>query len=313
MCVFVCVCVCVCGGVCVCRVCVSCRKAEEASRLLLIDHEERVKFRTGKMWDDMHLRPLFRAIHGQANTLRKMGRYREALAKYLLLEKYDSNWYTARYGNSVPRHITRTAHDSPRHRAAQSHVRQLSLPHAGRVPGPGQHRSRFALPRPVGRAGLLPQLHQYAPSHAPHTPRSLIHPRCRSTGLCWHFTRALLDFKMSARPRGCEMGEYIRFADDAGKASLIKAVQNAPAVLEYLTGRKPMPGGRLPLYLLSASSLCAAVSYVRAYGDLWRQTPGAIEWAQKNANTFFALLLFRYTPPHDTHDTHDTHYTHGME
>ncbi len=112
---------------------------------------------------------------------------------------------------------------------------------------------------------------------------------------------------MSARPRGCEMGEYIRFADDAGKASLIKAVQNAPAVLEYLTGRKPMPGGRLPLYLLSASSLCAAVSYVRAYGDLWRQTPGAIEWAQKNANTFFALLLFRYPPPHDTHDTH------GME
>lgn len=80
-----------CGGVCV-----SCRKAEEASRLMLIDHEERVKFRTGKMWDDMHLRPLFRAIHGQANTLRKMGRYREALAKYLLLEKYDSNWYTAR-------------------------------------------------------------------------------------------------------------------------------------------------------------------------------------------------------------------------
>jgi tetratricopeptide (TPR) repeat protein len=69
---------------------------------MLKDHEARVKFRTGKMWDDLHLRPLFRAIHGQANTLRKMGRYREALAKYLLLEKYDSNWYTTRYGYSVP-------------------------------------------------------------------------------------------------------------------------------------------------------------------------------------------------------------------
>src|SRR5690348_6241317 len=66
-----------------------------------------------------------------------------------------------------------------------------------------------------------------------HRPHSLINLRCRSTGLCWHFTRALLDFKMSARPRACEMGEYIRYADDAGKASLIKAVQNAPAVLPY--------------------------------------------------------------------------------
>jgi hypothetical protein len=153
---------------------------------MLKDHEARVKFRTGKMWDDLHLRPLFRAIHGQANTLRKMGRYREALAKYLLLEKYDSNWYTTRYGNSVPvlpmAHRTHrirphTAHRAtapPRHRATQSHVRQLPVPHAGRVPGPGQHRSRLALPRQVGRAGLLPQLHQYARSHAPHTAQTAL-------------------------------------------------------------------------------------------------------------------------------------------
>lgn len=223
-------------------------KAEEASRQMLKDHEARVKFRTGKMWDDLHLRPLFRAIHGQANTLRKMGRYREALAKYLLLEKYDSNWYT-----------TRATYANYRY-----HMPAVYLA-LGNTEAASRYLARWA------EQG-------YSLS---------------STSLCWHFTRALLDFKMSARPRACEMGEYIRYADDAGKASLIKAVQNAPAVLPYLAGRKAMPGGRLPLSLLSAGSLCAAVSYVRAYGDLWRQTPGAIEWAQKNANTFFALLLFR--------------------
>jgi hypothetical protein len=76
--------------------CAILRKAETAGKELVKDADARIAMRTGKMWDDLHLRSYFRAIHGQANTLRKLGRHREALAKYLLLEKYDSNWYTAR-------------------------------------------------------------------------------------------------------------------------------------------------------------------------------------------------------------------------
>ncbi len=60
------------------------------------DAAERIRQAMGQMWDDLLLRSLFRAVHGQANTLRKMRRWKEALEKYLLLEKYDTNWYTAR-------------------------------------------------------------------------------------------------------------------------------------------------------------------------------------------------------------------------
>ena len=46
-----------------------------------------------KCWGLNHLHSYFRAVHGQANTLRKMGRYEESLKKYLLLEKLDPKFY----------------------------------------------------------------------------------------------------------------------------------------------------------------------------------------------------------------------------
>lgn len=46
-----------------------------------------------RCWGLNHLRSYFRAVHGQASTLRKMGRYRESLKRYLLLEKLDPKFY----------------------------------------------------------------------------------------------------------------------------------------------------------------------------------------------------------------------------
>ena len=46
-----------------------------------------------KCWGLNHLRSNFRAVHGQANTLRKMGRCEESLEKYHLLEKLDPKFY----------------------------------------------------------------------------------------------------------------------------------------------------------------------------------------------------------------------------
>ena len=46
-----------------------------------------------RAWSLNHLRSYFRAVHGQANTLRKMGRYEESLEKYLQLEKLDPAFY----------------------------------------------------------------------------------------------------------------------------------------------------------------------------------------------------------------------------
>ena len=47
----------------------------------------------GDCWNQNHLRSYFRAVHGQANTLRKMGRNKEALEKYVKLQQLDSNFY----------------------------------------------------------------------------------------------------------------------------------------------------------------------------------------------------------------------------
>lgn len=46
-----------------------------------------------RCWSHNHLRSYFRAVHGQANTLRKMGRYEESLKKYIELEKIDPEFY----------------------------------------------------------------------------------------------------------------------------------------------------------------------------------------------------------------------------
>ena len=46
-----------------------------------------------RCWSLNHLRSYFRAVHGQANTLRKMRRYEESLKKYLELEKLDPEFY----------------------------------------------------------------------------------------------------------------------------------------------------------------------------------------------------------------------------
>ena len=51
----------------------------------------------GRCWSQNHLRSYFRAVHGQANTLRKLGRCEEALKIYLTLEKLDPEFY--RYKN----------------------------------------------------------------------------------------------------------------------------------------------------------------------------------------------------------------------
>ena len=54
------------------------------------------------MWDDPIVRPWFRAQLGMANTLRKLGRYEEAVSHYMRLVKADgNNWNPAQLQGGV--------------------------------------------------------------------------------------------------------------------------------------------------------------------------------------------------------------------
>ena len=66
-------------------------KAVELAPNLSDEFEQELSER--RSWSQNHLRSYFRAVHGQANTLRKMGRYEESLKKYLALEKLDPAFY----------------------------------------------------------------------------------------------------------------------------------------------------------------------------------------------------------------------------
>lgn len=67
------------------------KKAVELAPNVSAEFEQELPKR--RAWSLNHLRSYFRAVHGQANTLRKMGRYEESLEKYLQLEKLDPAFY----------------------------------------------------------------------------------------------------------------------------------------------------------------------------------------------------------------------------
>ena len=58
-----------------------------------VSHDFDQAVSNGEAWERNQHRSYFRAVHGQANTLRKMGRYREALAKYMKLAKMNPGFH----------------------------------------------------------------------------------------------------------------------------------------------------------------------------------------------------------------------------
>ena len=78
------------------------RKAESLAASTINEEEP------GYLWDSAGLgRAYFRAVHGVANTLRKLGRYAESLSKFLHLQQLENSWGTLRssQGHRAPSYI----------------------------------------------------------------------------------------------------------------------------------------------------------------------------------------------------------------
>jgi hypothetical protein len=57
------------------------------------------------------------------------------------------------------------------------------------------------------------------------------------------------------------------------------AVKRNPHVPDFLFGRSPMPRSIPPHYAIGSRD--EAIIYVRAHGDNWRNSEGALEWLKR--------------------------------
>ena len=82
----------------------------------------------------------------------------------------------------------------------------------------------------------------------------------------WHYTRVLLAFR--------------RHGDSAEtREFLVEALEKNEHVPDYLVGRKKLP--RRPPDYISLGDVTEAVSYVTDNQEVWRATPGALDWLRK--------------------------------
>lgn len=49
----------------------------------------------------------------------------------------------------------------------------------------------------------------------------------------------------------------------------------------------------MPITFTGVDDMVQAVAYIHAVGDLWKKTPGAIEWALKCRNVWQSVLMLR--------------------
>jgi hypothetical protein len=82
----------------------------------------------------------------------------------------------------------------------------------------------------------------------------------------WLYTKALVAYR--------KKGDH----PSSSRALKFALMQN-PHVFDYLSGKKRTPN-RLPSYI-GIGDDAEAVAYVANHLNYWRQTPGALEWMQK--------------------------------
>ena len=117
-----------------------------------------------------------------------------------------------------------------------------------------------------------------------------------SSASAWLWSVALLDFRYK-RQRGFAK-EYYQHVHKFGSVfpppgAIMCASQASYHVLSFLTGERKLPNCKIPFVMRSENSLSNAAVYCTSNLELWRSTPGAIEWAAKNCHTHYCFLLLR--------------------
>ncbi|GIL92792.1 hypothetical protein Vretimale_19193 [Volvox reticuliferus] len=99
--------------------------------------------------------------------------------------------------------------------------------------------------------------------------------------------------------RGCELESYNRHVSRVRlkkPRSVKEKLRNGmamaicccwmPNLLDMLLGDIPIPSGPLPPISTSPGAMAPQVAYARCCGDLWRDTPGILDYARRYRNTY---------------------------
>lgn len=118
-----------------------------------------------------------------------------------------------------------------------------------------------------------------------------------SSSSAWHWSMALLDYRYRNH-RGFAK-EYYKYIEEMRGPSIppvgaiIGASQTSRYILDFLTGERKLPNCKIPYAMKAESSLSNSAVYCMSNLELWRSTPGAIEWAATNCYTHYCLCMLR--------------------
>jgi hypothetical protein len=210
----------------------------------------------------------FRAMHGVAATLLKLGRGTESLTHYQQLQLVDNAWGTQaamQFGE---------AYRSPSYLIYHPQMAQAML-----MAGEAAQARQFLLESEQAQS-LFDRV-------------SSVMPALASLAFC--------DFKLNGP--GCRINEFVRMKKQGKGATGPIPLEMAvcylgtwhPKLLGYMSGEVELPDRRIPQTFLLPSLLSGATSdeyasYALYNGSLWRETPGALEWAIKHRNTYCSAV-----------------------
>ena len=284
-------------------------KAVELGPKISPKFDEAVKSKA--LWDRVPFRAYFRAHLYVANTYRKMGRYREALDHYLILVGLDNNFYPMRSSCKWPRFRADVIS-----LAGSSITFFLFFFSSFLLFFSQDINFRYHIPEMYLRlkdyAGMKKFLFETS---------SNVLSECltySSTCVPWAMNIALMDFvtmKTSTSPshitsplfffsiiltttsnKNNIIGKYPTYFD----SSLVQISKNGSSVLsasevcykaiDYLLGKRTLPRIKTPATYGKVTSELQSILYASTTMDLWKSTPGALEWLRTCHNTRWAQV-----------------------
>lgn len=124
--------------------------------------------------------------------------------------------------------------------------------------------------------------------------------RLSSSSGAWFWTKALLDYRYKQH-RGYAEDYYEKVPNESDpnsqnlfhsfEGTVLRAFQASPETLSFLMGERKLPNCPVPFHMGNWKSLSNAGTYCLSNAELWRNTPGALEWAACNARTFMCSLM----------------------
>ncbi|KAL4435486.1 hypothetical protein ABPG77_006248 [Micractinium sp. CCAP 211/92] len=242
-------------------------KAEELGPQVCPPERLQEELKNGDLWLRLWARPYLRGLFGVGNTLRKLGRYEEALPKYERLCQLSSRMH------ATGPFITWFAH-----------LPELWL----RVHGPQGCLTRMFRAKKVQVTCI-----EYTSSQV-----------CWLYGmaLAQFASGQVREYRPAVTSRGPN-DEGVVWEQAWGGSAAIMAVDMAPTAAEYLLGELPMPSNPLPRYLGPCRSHAQGALYAHMCGDQWRSTPGALDFLRRIRNTQqVATAVFKHVHDGETLD-----------